>query len=313
MGIIDTQLKANADAIESASTGNYTGTAPITVDNGERTISVTSAVPQSSGSAGPLGVTRVTGIGSDWSAATATENIVPNRKAVADYVAAHGGTSYTGTAPINVSGRSISISNALPGTDGTDSSAGAVIVTGKADAINNNQNMQSYRVPNTRAVYDYVQQAMAAAGAAYTGTAPVVVDNGSHTISVNNASIVTFADGNYTQNPVKGTVNATLDKAATMEFFINGNTNGFPNNPVASVHGIREWVQSRTPDASTNVKGLVMLDTNGHIDSSTTALTGAGLKNMLATQRANATQGVTVSLLSKLYIDGVTGLVYYRA
>lgn len=121
MGIIDTQLKVNADAIESASTGNYEGTSPIVVDNGQRTISVGTATPGGDGTASSLGVVRVSGKSSDIGTEAALNgSTVPNMKAVADYVAAHGGTAYTGTAPIVVDNGShaISVSDASTTTKG---------------------------------------------------------------------------------------------------------------------------------------------------------------------------------------------------
>ena len=86
MGIIDTQLKANADAIESASTGNYTGTTPITVDNGGRTIGINTVSLDGTGEQTSAGIAAVTGKASAISTSTPLNTpVVPKRHGV------HGG------------------------------------------------------------------------------------------------------------------------------------------------------------------------------------------------------------------------------
>lgn len=280
MGIIDTQLKANADAIESASTGNYTGTNPIVVDNEQRTISVSKArsaqVSQGSvtnyGDKGTLSfagsadiITAVAGMPGDDK-----DTVVPNCYAVTQYVAAHGGTAYTAGRGINISGTTISNKQATGvsaanidevETSGiTDDFLGGVRATAnnpdvvdRLAAIDDAEHgYTGAAVPTVKALKGYVEQKMAAAGAAYTGTAPVVVDNGSKTISVS--------------------------------------------------------------DATASAKGVVQLSTGNSVTSSTAVLTETAMINELKTIRNNmATQAVDVQTLAgKLFIDTDTGLVFYK-
>lgn len=336
MGIIDTQLKANADAIKSASTGNYEGTAPIVVNNEERTISVTSSVPQGSGSAGPLGVTRVTGIGSDWSAATATENIVPNRKAVADYVAAHGGTSYTAGTGISISGTTISNTGAgfVQVSDGTVNKAAiggvyrcvnaADVDVIAADAVSSSatSTQSTQTVASVGALKAYVESKMAAAGAAYTGTAPVVVDNGNHTIRVTrNAQIDSdniddFIAAARNKRDASLTPVFSISTAAAYQKILDNNNEehdwvaGWTAPTCTVVDGA---IRRATPDASTSVKGLVQLSTSPASADSTMAVTGSGVVRLLGDRKTNATTNVTVDMLKNLYVDTTTGVVYYKA
>ena len=204
MGIIDTQLKANADAIESATTGNYTGTNPITVDNGQRTISVGTATPGGDGTASGLGVVRVSGKSSDiGTEAEINGSTVPNAKAVADYVAAHGGTAYTAGEGIDISGNQISVAAAgyvqAPGGTPIRTRIGGVYRCAERAAVDDiatdagsdsaTKVQSAQTVPTVLCMKTYLESKMAAAGAAYTGTAPIVVDNGKHSISVANATI----------------------------------------------------------------------------------------------------------------------------
>lgn len=262
MGIIDTQLKANADAIESATTGNYTGTAPITVDNEGRTIGINTVTLDGTGEQTAPGIAAVTGMASAISTTTPLNTpVVPNSRAVADYVATHGGTAYTAGNGIEISGDRISTKNAIDvsSTGGTDRivEGGAVdpswcgtvagLVTRGSDidkliALNDAQHRwPGGLVPTLTTLKQYVESKMAAAGAAYTGTAPIAVDNGSHTISV--ADSTTSA---------KGVVQLTSTPYGT--------------------------------------------------DSDTLAVTPNGLTVWMTKMRENAGTPVTVDMLSKLYI-----------
>lgn len=327
MGIIDTQLKANADAIESASTGSYEGAAPITVDNEERTISVATASVDADGTGSASGVVTVTGKQSAINTGVALDSkVVPNARAVADYVAAHGGTAYTAGEGIDISGSTISAKRSQgPGLDGNTINNPGVIgtvyrmntATAKtAEIIDNPENDWAtgelvFMVPSVGTLKNYVAEKMVSAGVTYTGTAPIVVDNDTHAVSLRNG----WVDAEHLtpqKENTSGQIGVYRMNSPTQAAF-SADYGNYQQYVFPTVSAVRDWVTNRTPDASTTVKGLVQLDTIGHIDSTTTALTGSGLKNMLATQRASATQNVTVSLLSKLYIDGVTGLVYYRA
>lgn len=245
MGIIDTQLKANADAVESASTGNYTGTNPVVVDNGQRTISVGTATPGGDGTASGLGVVRVSGKSSDIGTESQINgSTVPNAKAVADYVAAHGGT-------------------------------------------------------------------------AYTGTAPIVVNNGTHEISVSGAGLPTGSSGDWKAG-TQGVV-SIAGNAATTRYFAEKAED--PEEPVKTAalrtvpnsYAIVELIQQSTPDASTTAKGLVQLTTSPDSADSTMAVTGSGVMRLLSDRKTNATTNVTVDMLKNLYVDNTTGVVYYKA
>lgn len=333
MGIIDTQLKANADAIESASTGNYNGTAPIVVDNGGRTISITTATPSADGTTSAYGVTRVSGKASDIGTGNALNgNTVPNCKAVADYVAAHGGTQYTAGDGIGISGSTIYIEAAKPmdfssgtGQLGTlggvtrlaigDDGNSADIIDGASDW----NRTFSAAVPTVGVLKDYVERKMTAAGAAYTGTAPVVVDNGSHTISVTRNqqisadNIDAFIEATPSVRNANLTPVFTISADAAYRKILENNDEehnwvaGWTAPTCAVVDGA---IRRATPDASTAVKGLVQLSTSIRHGNRTMALTGEAIASALNA----ATSHVTVQdLANNLYYDPNTQMVFYKA
>lgn len=319
MDIIDTQLKANADAIESASTGNYTGTAPITVDNEERVIGINTVSLDSTGEQIGAGIPTVTGKASAISTETPLNvAVVPNSRAVADYVAAHGGTAYKGTAPINVTGDTISVATATPNENGGSGPLGVVQVTSSETAISDtgSGDVRSPRVPNIYAVKKYVESAMAAAGAAYTGTAPIVVDNGEHTISINNAGFPSGQSGAWvagTQGVVSISGNADATKYFAEKSTVEGPDKLAAARSVPNSYAVVELLRQGTPDASTTVKGLVQLTTSPASADSTMAVTGSGVVRLLSDRKTNATTNVTVDMLKNLYVDTITGVVYYKA
>lgn len=222
MDIIDTQLKANADAIESASTGNYTGTNPITVDNGQRTISV-------------------------------------------------------GTA--------------TPGGDGATSGLGVVRVSGKSSDIGTEAEINGSTVPNAKAVADYVQSKMAAAGAAYTGTAPIVVDNGSHAISINSAK--QLLNNNYESFLTQ--IQASAD-----------NYRGFIGASYPVVEGVDVansiWAAH---DVTHNWPAALCVP-------NLNAVMGLIIQNQIK-DKNGATQQLTVGMLKNLWVNPNTGSVFYKA
>lgn len=243
MGIIDTQLKANADAIESASTGNYTGTAPITVNNEDRTISVANAAVSSDGAGSTPGTVTVTGKASAINTGVALDSkVVPNARAVADYVAAHGGTTYTAGEGIIISDRVISV-GASGYVDATDGTPTATSIGGV------------YRCTEANAV-DVI------ANDASSSSSPTMMQS---------------------------------------------------RQTVPTVLCLKDYVTSRTPDASTSAKGLVQLTTSPASADSTMAVTGSGVVRLLGDRKTNATTNVTVDMLKNLYVDTSTGVVYYKA
>lgn len=258
MGIIDTQLKANADAIENSSTGNYTGTSPIVVDNGQRTISVSKA-----------------------RSAQTSEGSVTN-------YGDKGTLSFAGSADI------IATVASMPGND--------------KDTV----------VPNCFALTQYVESKMAAAGAAYTGTAPIVVDNGSHAISVTPAGDYTWNDNKVTSIGPLGVVRRVNLPAPSIAKRIDAQVDNYwatgdPSIAVPTVATLKAYVDLHTPNASTSAKGLVRLTTSPDSADSTMAVTGSGVVRLLGDRKTNATTNVTVDMLKNLYVDTATGVVYYKA
>lgn len=311
MVIIDTQMKANADAIESASTGNYTGTNPIVVDNEQRTISVSKArsAQVSAGSVTNYGdkgtlsfagsadiITAVAGMPGDDK-----DTVVPNCYALTQYVATHGGTEYTGTAPIIVSGSNIAVARpagmsysgntvSSPGTTGVVFRfPGNTSGSGTIRIIDDESNDWSagdlaYVVPNVMALKGYVEQKMVAAGAAYTGTAPIVVNNGTHTISVNNAENASTVDGTTTYG-TPGTV------------LVAGNVQTLVGAAADAVNSEHVHEAGRTVPNCIAVKAYTE-------------------KQVSDTQKADlegATQQLTVDKLSNLWVNPTTGSVFYKA
>lgn len=166
-------------------------------------------------------------------------------------------------------------------------------------------------VPTVQVLKDYVESKMAAAGAAYTGTAPVVVNNGSHTISVSGAQASTSTDGNNLTLGNRGVVDIIDTQSAYFAVKSHANDGQKPDwyvrayNSAASV-GL---VINATPDASTTVKGLVKL-TNAYNGSDTSmAVTGAAIKDIYN----NSLTNITVDMLKNLYCDPNTGFVVYKA
>lgn len=270
MGIIDTQLKANADATDAKQDKLTAGTG-IEIQGNEIS-------------------------------ATAT-----------------GGTEYTGTAPVNVSGSTISVAYSTPEADGSAKATGGIVrVNGKSSDISATSSITDTAVPNNRAVYDYVQSAMAAAGAAYTGTAPIVVNNGDHAISVNVAGDYTWSGNEVSSIGTRGVVgrinlpNANVAQridTQTADYW----TRGEPSFAVPTVATLKAYVALHTPNASTSAKGLVQLTTSPASADSTMAVTGSGVVRLLGDRKTNATTNVTVDMLKNLYVDNTTGVVYYKA
>ena len=334
MDIIDTQLKANADAIESASTGNYTGTNPITVDNEGRTISVATATPGEDGTTSAYGATRVSGKASDIGTGNALNGTtVPNCKAVADYVAAHGGTAYTAGEGISISDGKVSQVRAGSATTtsgnlvigqlgGVHFAGNGATITACINATQTGSDTYNAEavvtVPNCYGLKDYVDSRMAAAGAAYTGTAPVVVDNGSHTISVTRNQQISADNIDAFIAATPSVRNANLTPVFTISAdtayrkILDNNDEehnwvaGWTAPTCAVVDGA---IRRATPNASTTVKGLVQLTTAVIHGDNALALTGSAITNA----KNAATTHVTVQdLANNLYYDPNSQMVFYK-
>ena len=254
MGIIDTQLKANADAIESASTGNYTGTSPIVVDNEQRTISVSKArsAQISDGAVtnyGDKGTLSFAG-SADVVATVASmpgddkDTVVPNCYALTQYVAKHGGTAYTAGSGISISGTTIAAKPA------TTADPGVVTVLNKEDPTTDVDNKEyvegSVFTPTVYVLKKYVEAKMAAAGATYTGTAPIVVDNGSHTISVNDATTSAKGAVQLTASPASADSTMAVTGSGVVRLLSDRKTNATTNVTV-------EMLKNLYVDPSTGV------------------------------------------------------------
>lgn len=164
-----------------------------------------------------------------------------------------------------------------------------------------------------KAVKDYVDAKIPAEQQAYTGTAPIVVDNGSHAISVSDTHGWGYSSGEYTPGAPGTVVGVNTD---AFNNYMSTGTNpedGWGGFAVPSVGAVRGAIISRTPDASTTAKGLVRLTTSPDSADSTMAVTGSGVVRLLGDRKVNATTNVTVDMLKNLYVDTVTGVVYYKA
>lgn len=221
---------------------------------------------------------------------------------------------FTAAAPITYSGNQIGIRYSNPAADGTQNGYGAVQVTGKQSDVANANSLTTATVPNVKAVKDYVDAKVPIEQQAYTGTAPIVVDNGSHTISVSGAQASTSADGNNLTLGNRGVVDIIDTQSAYFAVKSHANDNKKPDwyarayNSAASV-GL---VINATPDASTSAKGLVQLTDQPSSANSTLAVTGKGVTTLFTNRGQQSNTAVTVDLLKYLYYDTVTGLVYCK-
>lgn len=232
---------------------------------------------------------------------------------------------FTATAPITYSDNQIGIRYSNPAADGSQNGYGAVQVTGRQQDVASANSFTTATVPNVKAVKDYVDAKVPMEQQAYTGTAPIVVDNGSHVISVSDATPpdISLADKTVTPgtNGVMNVITFSEQTPETTVAAIVDGTDGWPatawgrpplNRTTLNVRGIQRYVDAHTPDASTSVKGLVQLTTSPSSSDTTQAVTGQGIYNYLLTRRTFATQQVTVDMLKNLYVDS-TGVVFYKA
>lgn len=114
--------KAVSDALQAAKDyadqaaaggGNYTGTAPIAVDTTTHVVSISDA---STSAKGAVQLSNAT-TGTSQTTAATEKAVADALQAAKDYTDTHG-TTYTGTAPINVSGSTISVSDATTAAKG---------------------------------------------------------------------------------------------------------------------------------------------------------------------------------------------------
>ena len=318
MDIIDTQLKANADAIKSASTGNYEGTAPIVVNNEERTVGVAAAAVGADGTGSASGVVAVTGKASAIGSGVALDSVVvPNARAVADYVAAHGGTAYTAGNGILISGTSIYTKNVndVSSNGGSDSIAEggtidpswrgtAVGMVSKGSdidrlaALNDAQHgWPGSMVPSLTALKQYVESKMAAAGAAYTGTAPIAVNAVSRTISINGASIISTNTADAFVSAMKGNQNAYLNYGGSSLPVVD---QAAALKTITDAHKVENnWPAARVVPTVSAARNLAYESVQAMLTTSNMSQTAA-------------TTPLTTEMLANLYVTP-SGMVVYKA
>ena len=303
----------------------FTAIAPVTYSDNQ--IGIRYSNPAADGSQNGYGAVQVTGkqqdVASAYSLTTAT---VPNVKAVKDYVDAHGGTAYTAGQGISISGTTIAAKTA------TRSQLGIVTVCNEEDPVSV-IDAQKYTegnvyVPTSYVLKSYVESKMAAAGAAYTGTAPVAVDNGSHTISItrngqiDDAGVDAFLAAPLSERNAKLTPVFTVSSNTAYQKILanNDEEHNWPAGwtaPTCSV--VAGAIKNATPDASASVKGLVQLVSSFTPSDTTNAATPNCVNNALATVTANweslknaATTPLTTEMLANLYVTP-SGMVVYKA
>lgn len=283
MGIIDTQLKTNADAT-AAKQDKLTAGSGIEIQGNEISATATG--------------------GTEY---TAGNGILINGETISNKQATHvDSTNITsiesGTIPANYIG-------------GVKATATNADVIDRLAAIDDAEHgYAGAAVPTVKALKGYVEQKMAAAGAAYTGTAPIIVNNDTREIRITAGTDISFSDGSYTAGS-PGVV-VPMNSDATVNFFNTGDLPPSSGGPLmVSGEGVRAWVLSRTPDATTSMKGLVQLATGHDVNTSSAAITPAGVTNMMQHLRDDrATQTIDVQALAgRLFVDTATGLVFYKA
>ena len=216
--------------------------------------------------------------------------------------------------PITYSGNQIGVRAAVP--DDPSKSKGIVAVTGGQANIANATDLKSIIVPNVKAVKDYVDAKVSVEQQAYTGTAPIVVNNGEHTISVSGATAATSSDSDNLVLGNRGVVDIIDTQSAYNAVKRHAGDTSKPDwfarayNSAVSV-GL---VINATPDASTSMKGLVQLNGDGTDSTNKTlAMTASSTVKLMKAVGQQTVQKVTVQdLANNLYISPSTGLVFWK-
>lgn len=102
---------------------------------------------------------------------------------------------FTAAAPITYRDNQIGIRYSNPAADGAQNGYGAVQVTGKQSDVAEADSLTTATVPNVKAVKDYVDAKVPTEQLAYTGTAPIVVDNGERKIGITTPNSVAVSSG----------------------------------------------------------------------------------------------------------------------
>ena len=225
---------------------------------------------------------------------------------------------FTATAPVTYSGNKIGIRYSNPSADGSQNGYGAVQVTGKQQDVANADSLTTATVPNVKAVKDYVDAKVPVEQQAYTGTAPITVDNGAHTIGITRGAQIqnTNVDEYISQSREQRNVNLTpVFSVADVDVYnkIVANNDaahdwpaGYTAPTCTVVNGI---IKAATPNASTSERGLVRLTNVLDTRNTNDALTGVSLTFAKGIYDSNS-RSLTVADLSQLKVNTATGLVY---
>lgn len=230
---------------------------------------------------------------------------------------------FTAAAPITYSGNQIGIRYSNPAADGAQNGYGAVQVTGKQSDVAEADSLTTATVPNVKAVKDYVDAKVPTEQQAYTGTAPIVVDNEAKTVSVQTCGITRYdAEGGFTLGnagvvPYGRMVAVEAYNAMLADTDAANRTEA--TGSVPSAYLMSQAIKQATPDASTSVKGLVQLTNTFIASNSSNAATPKCVNRALAAITSSweslqtaATTPLTTEMLANLYVTP-SGMVVYKA
>lgn len=198
---------------------------------------------------------------------------------------------FTVTYPITYSDNQIGVSLAVP--DDPSKYKGIVAVTGNQSNIASATDPKTPIVPNVKAVRDYVDAKVPTEQQAYTGTAPIVVNSGEHTIGIRSPQQVN--NSNYTDylSKMQESDSNIINFTGSSYPILDGTSTA---NAIYAVHNdSHNWPAAFcTPNLATTI-GLIK-DT---FTSSSLAAT-------------NATTPLTTEMLANLYVTP-SGMVVYKA
>ena len=199
---------------------------------------------------------------------------------------------FTATAPITYSENKIGIRYSNPSADGSQNGYGAVQVTGKQQDVANAHSLTTATVPNVKAVKDYVDAKVPTEQQAYTGTTPITVDSSQRTIGIKRAT--QLLDGNYQSylNGMKESAQATITNNSGAGYPIVDGTRA-ANAILAAHSSANGWPAAYCIPNLITSKGLI--------------------SNSRDSDRAGATQQLTVDMLKNLWVNPTTGSVFYKA
>lgn len=173
------------------------------------------------------------------------------------------------------------------------------------------------------AMKDYVDEKVPTEQQAYTGTAPIVVDNGSHAISVSDAGRTMYdAQSGFTVGSRGVIPSGRVTEPDVFNAIVNDmdatNWNE-ASKSLPSSYVVSTAIKQATPDASTSVKGLVQLAADYTYNDQSKAATGAAISNAFGQLAGSwpslvskATTPLSTEMLANLYV-APNGIVVYKA